>query len=224
MSNRRDNQFTWNPHNRATVLDCNFIVDAANGNGFGIRSLKKSGRVSSVFMHTSSTAGVSDNGLTNPNPLAGYINVTLQDNYNTYLGGYSGFVSPISGTPVLVTAGLVLHQVYVITLVGTTTQAQWQTLGLPSYIKAAVGVSFIAKTATAGVGSGVVETTVTSGIDHIEVVGNSNLMNSTGANVQGKGVGMTLNLACYAAGVLTAPADGSVIGLNFYLNNSAQGV
>lgn len=224
MSNRRDIQFHYSPHNKPTVLDCNFIVDAANGNGFGIRSLKKSGRVSSVFMHTSSTPGVSDNGLTNPNPLAGYINVTLQDNYNTYLGGYSGFVSPISGTPVLVTAGLVLHQMYVITLVGTTTQAQWQTLGLPSYIKAAVGVSFVAKTATAGVGSGVVETTVTSGIDHIEVVGNSNLMNSTGANVQGAGVGMTLNLACYAAGVLTAPADGSVIGLNFYLNNSAQGV
>lgn len=224
MSNRRDIQFMYSPHNKPTVLDCNFIVDAANGNGFGIRSLKKSGRVSSVFMHTSSTPGVADNGLTNPNPLAGYINVTLQDNYNTYLGGYSGFVSPISGTPVLVTAGLALHQMYVITLVGTTTQAQWQTLGLPSYIKAAVGVSFIAKTATAGVGSGVVETTVTSGIDHIEVVGNSNLMNSTGSNVQGKGIGMTLNLACYAAGVLTAPADGSVIGLNFYLNNSAQGV
>ena len=124
----------------------------------------------------------------------------------------------------LVTAGLVFHQVYVIVSVGTTTQAQWVTLGLLSYVKAAVGVSFVAKTASAGVGTGAVELTVASGVDHIEVIGDSNLMNSTGANVLGAGIGMTFNMACYAAGVLTAPADGTVVGLNFYLNNSAQGV
>lgn len=226
MSNRRDIQFMYSPHNKATVLDCSFVVDSANGNGFGIRSLKKSGRVSSVFMHTSSTPAKASNGLLNPNPLAGYINVTLQDNYNAYLGGYSGFVSPISGTPINVTAGLTLHKLYVIVSVGTTSRAAWTTLGLPSYITPAVGVSFIAATASAGSGTGVVEAIATAGagIDHIEVVGDSNLMNSTGANVQSLGVGMTINLACFAGGVLTAPADNTVIGLNFYLNNSAQGV
>src|ERR1017187_1512896 len=55
MSNRRDIQFTFNPHNKATILDCNFVVDAANGNGDGIRSLKQSGRIKSVYMNTSAS-------------------------------------------------------------------------------------------------------------------------------------------------------------------------
>lgn len=228
MSNRRDNQFTWNPHNRATVLDCSFIVDSTNGNGFGVRSLKKSGRVASVFMNTSSTPGTASNGQVNPNPIAGLIQVTLQDNYNAYLGGYSGFVSPVSGTPINISTGssLSLGHLYVIVTLGTTTQAQWQAVGLSSSIKAAVGVSFIA-TATSGSGTGVVEAFATAGsnIDHIEVVGDSNLMNnSLGATIVGGGIGMIVQLACFKANALTAPAAGTVIGLNFYLNNSAQGV
>lgn len=226
MSNRRDNQFTWNPHNKATILDCSFKVDSTNVNGFGISSLQRSGRIGSVFMHTTQTAGKADNGLTNPNPLAGYINVTLQDNYNTYLAGDSQVIAPLSGTPVSISAGLTLHKVYVITSLGTTTQAQWQAVGLPSYVKAAVGVSFIASTASAGSGTGVVQALATagSGVDHIELASDPNLENSTGANVQSLGVGMTINLACFAASVLTAPADGTIIKLWFYLNNSAQGV
>jgi hypothetical protein len=224
MSNRYDIQYTYSPHNKATVLDCSFIVDNANGNGFGIRSLKKSGRIGSVFMHTTSTPGVADNGLTNPNPASGLILVTLQDNYNTYLGGYSGFVSPLSGTPINVSSGLTQHNAYVITSLGTTTQAQWVALGLPSYIQAAVGVSFIASTSSAGSGTGVVEASVASGIDHIEVIGDANLMNSYGGNTLGKGIGMTLNLACYLNSTLTAPTNGTVIGMNFYMNNAASGV
>src|ERR1700748_2627654 len=110
MANRRDIQFTYNPHNKATVLDCSFIVDSANGNGLGIRSLKGSARISSVFMHTSSTplAG-------NPNPEAGVIMVTLDDNYARYLSGYSGFVSPLSGSN---TATLTAGHPYVITVLG----------------------------------------------------------------------------------------------------------
>lgn len=288
MANRRDIQFTYNPHNKATVLDCSFVVDSTNGNGFGIRSLKKSGRISSVFMNTSaaftgtthtstsvtgiasgtanlkvgmrvsgsgitagtviasivdsgsitlsaatssstttsiSYFGIATNGLVNPNPAAGYIAVTLQDNYNVYLGGYAGFVSPLSGTPISISTGssLTAGVVYVIVSVGTTTQAQWQAVGLPSYVKAAVGVSFVAS-ATSGSGTGAVESTVSAGVDHIEVIGDANLMNSTGANVQGFGVGMTVLMACYKNTALTAPTAGSVIGLNFYLNDTNQGV
>lgn len=228
MSNRRNNQFTWNPHNKATVLDCSFIVDASNGNGFGIRSLKKSGRISSVFMNTSVTPGKALNGITNPNPIAGIICVTLQDNYNTYLGGYAGFSGPLSGTPISISTGssLTAGHIYVITSIGTTTQAQWQTVGLSSSIKAAVGVSFIAA-ATSGTGTGTVQAPLAggAGVDHIEVVGDSNLMNNNNSgNILGQGVGMQLNLACYKNTALTAPNAGTVIGLNFYLNDSAQGV
>lgn len=222
MSNRRDIQFHYSPHNKATVLDCSFIVDHANGNGFGVRSLKNSGRIATVFMNTSATPGKATNGQTNPNPAAGYILVTLQDNYNTYLGGYSGFVSPPSGSPI--TSGLTIGQAYTIASLGASTKAQFVTAGLAPQLTPTVNQSFIAA-ATSIAGGATVLATQYSGIDHIEVVGDANQMNNTAqGSVQGFGVGMQLILACYKNGVLTAPTDNTVIGLNFYLNNSAQGV
>lgn len=283
MSNRRNNQFMFNPHNKATVLDCSFIVDSTNGNGFGARSLKKSGRISKVFMNTSAaftgtshtsvlidgiasgtaslkvgmpvqgsgipagttiaaivssgsinlsaatssstTGSITYQAVGNPNPQAGIIVVQLQDNYNTYLGGYAGFSGPLSGTPI--TSGMTVGHVYVIVSLGSSTLAQWQAAGVPSYIKPAVGVSFIAA-ATSVAGGGAVEAILSTGagIDHVEAVGDANLMNNyNGAIViGGGGPGMTLIQACYKNTALTAPADGTVIGMNFYLNDSAQGV
>lgn len=228
MSNRRNTQFTLNPHNKGTVLDCSFIVDSTNGNGFGVRSLKKSGRIATVFMHTSATPGTASNGQVNPNPEAGIITVTLQDNYNTYFGGYSGFSGPLSGTPITISTGssLTVGAPYVIVTVGTTTNAQWQAIGLSPAIIPAVGVSFIAS-ATSGAGTGVVEAPAAAGagIDHIETVGDPNLMNNRlAATIAGGGIGMQFVLACYKNTVLTAPANNTVIGLNFYLNDSSQGV
>jgi hypothetical protein len=146
MSNRRDIQFTYNPHNKLTLLDCNFVVDSTNGNGFGIRSLKKSGRIASVFMHTTATPGTSASGQLNPNPIAGLITVSLQDNYNTYLAGGAGFVCPTSGSPISISGSSVLTagQAYIIVSLGSTTQAQWVAAGLQSQIQAAVGASLIA--------------------------------------------------------------------------------
>jgi hypothetical protein len=225
MANRRNVQFLYNPHNKATLLDCSFIVDPANGNGLGIRSLKNSGRIGSVFMHTSATPGVA-NGQTNPNPASGYIVVTLQDNYVRYLGGFSGAVSALSGSNISVNGvgALTVGNPYVITSLGSTTQAQWVTLGLSSSIKAAVGVSFIAA-ATTGSGSGVVQAPAASGVDSIEVIGDANLMNNSAAgNILGQGVGMQIILGCYKSGVLQAPTTGSVIALAFYMNDSYSGV
>src|ERR1700722_13005671 len=82
----------WNVA-KPMVVECNFIVDAANGNGLGIRSLKSNGYIQNVFMHTSSTPGT-NNGYTNPNPAVGLILVQFKNNFNYYLGGFSGFVSP----------------------------------------------------------------------------------------------------------------------------------
>lgn len=220
MSNRRDTQFMYSSHNRPTVLDCNFIVDSTNGNGFGVRTLNKSGRIASVFMNTSATPGTASNGQVNPNPIAGLIVVTLQDNYNTYLGGYGGFVAPTTGSTL---TSLTAGHAYVIASLGSSTLAQWQAAGVPSYITPAVGVSFIAN-GTAISGGGTALALASSGCDHIEVLGDANLMNSTNASVLSGGTGMQLILGCYLNTTLTAPANGTVIGLNFYLNNSAQGV
>lgn len=102
------------------LIDCNFIVDATNGNGLGIRSLKGQG-VENVFMHTSSTPGRGPNGYLNPNPASGYALIQLSSNYNRYLGGFSGFVSPVTGAAINIDAldaALTVGVPYVITSVG----------------------------------------------------------------------------------------------------------
>lgn len=287
MSNRRDNQFTFTPHNKATILDCSFIVDSTNGNGLGVRSLKDSGRIQNVFMHTSASfvgtthtgtnvvdsisggtasfivgmqvqtadlpAGaviasiVSSSSITVSvlattghggatitlqapgapggvtGPAAGVIVVNLQDNYNRYLGGYAGFISPVSGSAI--SSGMTIGASYVIVSLSASSLAQWQAAGLPIQLTPAVGVSFIAK-ATSVAGGGLVETFLAggAGIDHIEVMGNANLMNANGQWSPGQGPGQQIILLCFKNGVLTAPNNNTVIGLNLYMNNSAQGV
>lgn len=54
---------------------------------------------------------------------------------------------PASGTSISVatTNALTVGHPYVITAVGTTTQTEWQTLGLNASLTAAAGVAFIAK-------------------------------------------------------------------------------
>lgn len=199
-------------------LLCNFVVDSANGNGLGIRSLKAPlpPGVAAIYMHTSATPAVG-----NPNPAAGFIMVKFAAGYAGYFSGFSGFVSPVSGTPINVTSGLSVGSVYVIVSVGTTTAAQWQALGLPTNITPAVGVAFVAITASLGVGSGIVEAPLAtgSGVNHIEVVGDPNQSVVTTDNKGG-----TMMLMCLAATssgvttlVATAPADNTVIGLNFIM-------
>lgn len=101
------------------LIDCNFIVDSSNGNGLGIRGLKGQG-VKNVFMHTSSTPG-RHRGYTNPNPASGYALIQLTSNYNRYLGGFSGFVSPTTGSPLNIDASdaaLTAGVPYIISSVG----------------------------------------------------------------------------------------------------------
>lgn len=214
MANRRFNQFFNTLHKMPVLLDCNFIVDSTNGNGLGQRSLKGGG-INQVYMHTSATPAAG-----NANPANGIIKVQFQDNYNRYFGGFSGQVSPVSGTPL---TAVVNHTSYVIVSLGTATLAQWQAVGLPVGIAPAVGVAFIA-TATGTIGgSAAVEVGATagSGIDHIEILGDPNVtLTSSGLNIPGVQSGSYILLQCFAGGVLTAPANGSVIGLSFYLSNS----
>lgn len=122
------------------LVNLNFIVDSANGNGLGVRSVKSNGYVESVFMYTSQTPGVINN-ITNPNPAAGYAQITFKNNFNYYLGGFSGQIIPTtSNTTTSTTAG----NVYVITSLGTATLAQWQAAGLPYGFTPTVGQSFVA--------------------------------------------------------------------------------
>lgn len=159
------------PHVTPVLLDMHFQVQSADTGGFGITGLKGPG-IKNVFMHTSATPGT-NNGMTNPNPAAGYILVQLKDSYTRLFAASANFVSPNSGSNLLVaSAGLTIGQVYVISVLGTTTQAQWQILGVPPGATASVGMAFVAL-ATSCTGTGAVQLPAAagSGIDHVEIVG-----------------------------------------------------
>lgn len=217
MANRNfANSRLYTGHVMPVLLDCNFVVDATNGNGLGLRNLKGP-YVSAVYMHTSATPAAG-----NPNPASGVIVVQLQDSYSRYYGGFSGQVSPLSGTPLTAT---VANTAYAVVSLGTATAAQWIAAGIPASIVAsgpnglpAIGTAFIAAaTATIG-GSATVEASSAtgSGIDHIEILGDPNASIGSTSN----GVNQII-LQCFSGGALTAPAAGSVISLSFYMSNSS---
>lgn len=218
MANRRYTQFFQTLETVPVLLSCNFIVDSANGNGLGIRSLKGPG-IQAVYMHTSSTPAAG-----NPNPASGTILIQLQDNYNRSLSGGFSIVAPLSGSAVKIdnsamTAGIA----YTITTLGDATAAAWLALGVPAGITPQVGVSFVALNAgTAGntSTSRVMATAATgSGVASIETVGDPN---TTIAPYNTAPIGAQIIVQCRDyAGALVAPTDGSVIGLSFYLSNSS---
>lgn len=212
------------PQVKPVLLNCSFVVDSTNANGLGVRSVKGPG-IKNVFMHTSAAPAGG-----NPNPAAGLIVVQFNENFQRYLGGFGGSVSPVTGANIVVSAGT-LNQgdAYIITSLGTTTQADWETAGLTQGYSAAVGVPFICSAAGAagvGLGTGTVKAVGVSGVYNVEVVGNTNLTiggqlpsGPVGAQIIMQVLGPTSNVD--PTPILTAPANGTVIGLSFYLSDSS---
>lgn len=204
---------------------CNFVVDHTNGNGLGIRSLKSNGYIENVFMNTSATPG-SNNGHLNPNPIAGFALIQFKNNFNFYLGGFSGFVSPLTGSALTsTTAG----HAYVIVSLGTTTLAQWQAAGVPPGLVPSVGMSFIAIATGAIGGTGAVKVPGVSGISSVEVVGdpnqsiaNLNIAANAGAYVLVQFLAATSSSVTTV--IPTAPADGSVVGMSFMFDRSTVSI
>jgi hypothetical protein len=205
MANRYLTQFFYTFHKMPVLLDCNFIVDSTNGNGLGIRSLKGPG-IAAVYMNTSASPAPG-----NPNPAAGVILVELQDTYYRYFGGFSGQVSPVSTSSTSTTA----NAAQVITSLGTATNAQWQAVGFPVGNTPNVGAAFIPTSSALIGGSATVASTVASGIDHIEVVGDPNQTINAPAGTN------QILLSCYLNTTLTAPSNNTGIGLSFYMSNSS---
>lgn len=197
-------------------LDANFVVDATNGNGLGIRSLKSNGYIRNVFMHTSATPG-SNAGYLNPNPASGYCLVQFKNNFKYYLGGFDGWVSPVSGTPLTsTTAGLA----YIIVSLGTTTLAQWLAAGVPPGVTPAVGVSFIAIATGAIGGTGAVEVPAAASVAATEIVGDPNTsLNNSNIAANG-GAWLLLRFLDYA-GALVAPSNNSVLGFSSFFDISS---
>jgi hypothetical protein len=193
-------------------INLNFIVDSTNGNGLGLRSLKSNGYVESVVMNTSSGAPAG--------PAAGYAWIHFKNNFNYYLGGFSGFVSPINSATVAINSTLLtIGQAYVITSLGTSLLADWNAIGLPAGFTPTIGQSFIAKATGAGAGSGLVSVPLVSGVNSVEVVGDPNQMINN-SNIA-KNAGAWVLVQFLYDGVLTPPANGSVVGMNFRFDGSS---
>ena len=196
------------------LLSLNFIVDSTNGNGLGVRSIKSNGYVENVFMHTSATPGVGGNGLVNPNPEAGIVMVQFKNDFAKYLGGFSGFVSPPTGSAL---TSFVVGHPYTIASVGNSTQAQWQAAGVPAGVVPVANLAFVAAATSVG-GTGTAFAVGTSGVASLEVIGDTNQ-------------GVTSNISVYSgqwliaqflngSAALTAPANNTVVGMSSLFDRS----
>lgn len=192
-----------------------FTVDSTNA--AGITGLVAPTGVA-VFMNTGTTPATGS-----PNPNAGFIYIRLPKDYATYSSANATIVSPNSGTPINVTTGTTAGKVYVITSVGTTVAAQWQLLGLPTYITPAVGVAFVATATTTATGTGIIQEPAATGsaISHVEAVGlPTQTLTTIGA------VGGYYILQCLAATnsstttfKVAAPAAGTMISVTLSAQN-----
>lgn len=221
MAARRFNQFFNTLHQKPVLLDCNFTVDATAAAG---TTLLKGAGIQNVWMHSSSPSAA------NPNPASGYAVIQFQDNYKSYFMGGFQMHGPNTGSNLLIaSAGLTVGQVYVISVLGTTSAAQWIVLGVPRGIVPAVGVAFVAQ-ATSATGTGAVQLAAASGsgildIDIIGVAGTT--LNSLAAQVSGISSGSYMILRFLAATnsstttlIATAPAAGTKVRMSFYMTDS----
>lgn len=101
----------------------------------------------------------------------------------------------------------------------------WQAVGVPAGIVPAVGVGFIATSAgqsSHGGSTGLVIAPGVSGIDSIETIGDPNLSLAPIPMGGSPNTGGWLLLQFLLDGVVTAPANNSVIGLTLYLEQAAR--
>lgn len=186
-------------------LDLQFTV--ASANGLGVTSQKSNGYVNNVFMHTS-ISPTANNGVTNPNPAAGYVLIQLKQNFNVFLDMFQGSISQNSGSDVKIdNSAMTAGQVYVITTLGNATAAKWAAIGVPVGVTPAVGVSFVAAS-NGGAGNTLtsrVQVPSNSGIVKLEPIGNPNVMiNSSIASNSGQWI-----MAQFLAPSLAGSALGS---------------
>jgi hypothetical protein len=105
--------------------------------GTTIASISSSSAITASALSTGSASGetityqgLAPSGMANPmhqSASVGYCWVQLANNYNRYAGGYNGFVSPSSGSPIQIntgTAGLTVGTAYEIATVGHAAEGQ----------------------------------------------------------------------------------------------------
>ena len=194
---------------QGTIIALTSVTDTLGGTVNG-RLIALNGAVTLSAATTSSLSAGSSSG-----PGTGIIAVQFRDNYNRYLGGFSGQIGYIQSPGTSVVKG----NAYEITGLGTATAAQWLAAGLPIGVKPAVGAAFVAAASQTIGGSASAAQPAWSGIDHIEVIGDPNLTIAPSPQ-SSAGPGGWIFMQCYAGGEPAAPFDNSVVGLTFYFDDS----
>lgn len=171
------------------------------------------------------TIGQTTGGIKSITRLAvGTYRLQLDDNYAAFISAKFTIKAPVTGSNVAATA-LNPTTVYEITALGTTTQANWVTAGLPTGITAAVGQTFLAAATSSG--NGTAKAIGVTGVQSFEMVGDSQLMLSNQPFIQGSGGGY-LTFQCIgptSSSVTTPipvdPASGSYLLIEVLMNNSS---
>lgn len=156
--------------------------------------------------------------------VAGTYRLQLQDNYRSIVGLKVRIAAPVTGSAEAGGAFTVGTVRQIVTL-GTTTQAQFVTAGVPAGITAAPGVVF--KVATVGAGTGTVKAIGVSGITCSEML--TTLPNTmlaivpTTPQLGGYVDFQTLGATSSSVTTLipTDPASGSALFIEIDLNNSS---
>lgn len=154
---------------------------------------------------------------------AGTYRINLQDVYNRCLGVSCSIQSPVTGSTAA--GSLNPTTVYVIATMGTTTQANWVTAGVPSNVTAAVGVSFLCAATTSG--NGTCSVPASSGDYGVEVIGNPNLTIIASPNNAGT-LFPYIDVQCmgptdatHPAPIPVDPVSGSILKFMINLRNSS---
>lgn len=204
-------------------VNLQFTVDATQVSG--ISGLKSNGYVKAVYMHSTNGSP------STPNPAAGIIAIQLRDNYSSFIDLEARVQAPVTGSNIAINGtGLTVGNVYQITVLGTSTTADFQLCGLPAGLIPAVGMAFVATHTGdgAGTGSGQVKAIGVSAISSMEMMGNSQTeLGPQGVSNQGgylyiQCLAPTISTGAYIAPMIpTAPAAGSVIYMTLSFDNSS---
>lgn len=202
--------------------------------GSTIASIVSSGSITLSVATTSSTTGsITYQGVGSPGPLAGFAQIKFKNNFNYYLGGFSGFVSTVQTSTKIDNSVLTIGQAYVITTLGNATLANWQSIGVQPGFTPSVGMSFIATAVgvpgEANTSTSRVMVPKPSGILSIEVIGdptqtiaNSSIASNAGAILIVQFLAPTLSTNAYGQPMIpTAPQNGCVIGMSFWFDGSS---
>lgn len=204
MANRNfANSRIYTGHVMPVLLDCNIAIGSTGAVG----------TVKGPYVTSVTRLGV------------GAYQIKLNDNYSLAYNVMASLSVAPTGSNINLTTGLTIGQAYIITAVGTSTTANWQTAGLPAGITPAVGVGFVAITAAAGTGTGTVKAVAPSGIVTVEAVGNQSLTSAPDPAVS---QGAVILIQCYgstSSSVTTLipadPANGSTLFVEALMSNSS---